>query len=225
MNKSSNSSRGPTRLEVTPLSSASSLPSVLIAMHLDREACAARHGLQYTLRQHIGKRHSRGTPLRLCAPLCGAEKQCWRVQGSDLQCTVRNSSCTHPCKIYLLGHVMAQQSPFPWHMTKEQLNAGCLREACAAELELSCSIIVLVQTTCAPLSSSINCLYYLASPTHHTSHHVRPISVPSVQPSNPHCFALHRPLTPGQCLPPPAMPRRTRHQSRELLKKFLGQRI
>jgi hypothetical protein len=65
---------------------------------------------------------------------------------------------------------------------------------------------------------------FVTTSTNTNTHHVRPISVSSLRPSNSHCFAFHCPLTPGQRFPPPAMPHRTRHQSRELLKKFLGQR-
>lgn len=108
-------------------------------------------------------------------------------------------------------------------MTKEHLNAGCLREAYAARAR---AILLLPPPLYRPNNlRSIVITQQSNNPLHQHIDHVRPISVPSVRPSNSHCFALHHPLTPGQCFQPPAMPRRTRHQSRELLKKFLGQRI
>jgi hypothetical protein len=49
---------------------------------------------------------------------------------------------TVPCILAVTRHGILIPLCFPWHthMTNEHLNAGCLREAYAAELELSCSI-------------------------------------------------------------------------------------
>jgi hypothetical protein len=67
-------------------------------------------------------------------------------------------------------------------------------------------------------------LIILPSLKHQIAYHVGPFSLPSAHPSDPHCLALLRSLTPGQCLPPAAMPSRSRHQSRQLLKKLRVQR-
>jgi hypothetical protein len=56
------------------------------------------------------------------------------------------------------------------------------------------------------------------------SHNVSPISFPPAQSSNPLRLQIHPPLAPGQCLPPPVMPCRARHQGSELLTKLLFQR-